>query len=79
MNQEAGDPLPCPVPSPSAVGMLGRSESPGGRQRFPWARSAYRRRPGRASGGQRGDAAALQTPGHGATGRRSREDHSPRS
>ena len=43
MNQEASEPLPCPVPSPSAVGMLGRSESPGGRQRFPWARSAYKR------------------------------------
>ena len=29
MNQEAGDPLPCPVPSPGSVGMLGRRESPG--------------------------------------------------
>ena len=36
VNQEASEPLPCPVPSPSAVGMLGRSES-------PWARSAYGR------------------------------------
>ena len=41
MNQEASEPLPYPVPSPGAIDTLGRRESPGGRQRFPWARSAY--------------------------------------
>ena len=34
MNQEASEPLPCPVPSPSAIVSLGPAES-------PWARSAY--------------------------------------
>ena len=34
MNQEPGEPLPCPVPSPGSIGSLARSES-------PWARSAY--------------------------------------
>ena len=34
MNQEASEPLPCPVPSPGSVGMLARCDT-------SWARSAY--------------------------------------
>ena len=41
MNQEANEPLPYPVPSPSAIVFLGQAESPGVSQRFRWARSAY--------------------------------------